>query len=42
MKIKLSIMVNGQKMIIEDMVEGYKYGQMEVNMRVIGRMIKPM
>ena len=40
MKIKLYIMVNGQRMIIGDMVEVYKYGQMEVNMKVIGRMIK--
>ena len=42
MKIKLYIMVNGQKKIIEDMGEEYKYGQMEVNMKDIGKMIKQM
>ena len=42
MKIKLFIMENGQKMIIEDMVVVYKYGQMEVNMKDIGKMIKQM
>ena len=35
-------MVNGQKKIIEDMEEEYKYGQMEVNMKDIGKMIKQM
>ena len=35
-------MANGQKIIIEDMEEEYKYGKMEVNMKVIEKMIKRM
>ena len=30
-------MENGKKMVIKDMEEEYKYGQMEVDMKVIGR-----
>ena len=42
MKIKQYIMVNGQKIIVKGMEEAYKYGQMEANMKDIGKMIKQM
>ena len=35
-------MVNGKKMEIKDMEEVYKYGQMVVNMKDIGKKIKLM
>jgi hypothetical protein len=35
-------MANGKKMEIKDMDEEYKYGQMEVDMKDIGKMIKQM
>ena len=35
-------MANGKKMEIKDMAEEYKYGQMEVDMKDIGKMIKQM
>ena len=40
MKIKQFIMENGKKMAQKDMVGEYKFGQMEVGMKVIGQMIK--
>jgi hypothetical protein len=40
MKIEQYTMENGIKIIIKDMEEEYKYGMMEVNMKVIGKMIK--
>jgi hypothetical protein len=40
MKIGLYTMENGIKKIIKDTEEEFKYGMMEVNMRVIGKMIK--
>ena len=40
MKIKQNIMVNGLKMIIQDMVVEYKYGLKEVNMKDIGEKIE--
>jgi hypothetical protein len=42
MKIKQYIMVNGLKMIIKDMVVGFKYGLTEVNMKDIGGKIERM
>ena len=42
MKIELYITVNGKKMEIKDMEEVYKYGQMEVDMKDIGKKIKQM
>ena len=42
MKIKQYIMVNGRKITIKGMEEEYKFGQMEVNMKDIGKMIKQM
>ena len=42
MKIEQYIMANGKKMEIEGMEEVYKYGQMEVDMKVIGSKIKQM
>ena len=42
MKIEQYIMENGKKMVIKDMEEEYKYGQMEVDMKDIGKMIRQM
>ena len=42
MKIEQYIMENGKKMEQKDMVEEYKYGQMEVGMKDIGKKIKQM
>ena len=42
MKIRQYIMENGKKMVIKDMEEEFKYGQMEVDMKVIGKRIKQM
>ena len=42
MKIKQYIMENGKKMEIKDMEEVYNYGQMVVDMKDIGKKIKPM
>ena len=42
MKIEQYIMENGKKMEQKDMVEEYKYGQMEVDMKDIGKKIKQM
>ena len=40
MKIMQFILENGRKMEIEGMEEEFKYGQMEVDMKVIGLKIK--
>ena len=42
MKIEQYIMENGKKMEIEDMEEVFKYGQMVVDMKDIGKKIKQM
>ena len=42
MKIEQYIMENGKKMEIEDMGEVFKYGQMVVDMKDIGKKIKQM
>ena len=42
MKIEQYIMENGKKMGIEDMEEVFKYGQMVVDMKDIGKKIKLM
>jgi hypothetical protein len=42
MKIEQYIMENGKKMEIKDMEEEYKFGQMEVDMKDIGKMIRQM
>ncbi len=42
MKIEQYIMENGKKIVIKDMGVVYKYGQMEVDMKDIGRKIKQM
>ena len=42
MKTEQYIMVNGRKMEIKDMEEVFKYGQMEVDMKDIGKKIKQM
>ena len=42
MKIEQYIMENGKKMEIEDMEEVFKYGQMVVDMKDIGKMIRQM
>jgi hypothetical protein len=42
MKIEQYIMENGKKMEIEDMEEEFKYGQMVVDMKDIGKKIKQM
>ena len=42
MKIEQNIMENEKKMEQKDMVEEYKYGQMEVDMKDIGKKIKQM
>ena len=40
MKIRQYIMENGKKKVRKDMEEEYKFGQMEVDMKVIGKKIK--
>ena len=40
MKITQFILVNGKKMEIKDMEEGFKFGQMVVDMKDIGLKIK--
>ena len=42
MKIRQYIMENGKKKVIKDMEEEFKFGQMEVDMKVIGKKIKQM
>ena len=42
MKIEQYITENGKKMVLKGMVVVYKYGPMEVDMKDIGKKIKPM
>jgi len=42
MKIRQYTMENGKKKVIKDMEEEYKFGQMEVDMKDIGKKIKQM
>ena len=42
MKIRQYTMENGKKKVIKDMEEEYKFGQMEVDMKAIGKRIKQM